>query len=214
MPTFTDSPKLTLLPVQSTSSSSGKHVTRLNLIDMGLRYMHEVGSDQICQVCIVNGGSCCGGCRHLANGVGCQLRNTSCTAWLCGFLKYMLHELNLLQDWDQFWEQVPGLDFREDYTPEQLILHKPLVVHNLRIVSEALAADLQDIAKSVKSHMTPGFILSLREKLDHSIDRLDEYEHDPKMTAKIKRNIRLLSKFFPRFQQACSEYRQLSSTMD
>lgn len=100
------------------SASNIKNMSRQMVIEIGVDALNKVGSDLICKVCIVNSGSCCNGCRHLENGIGCKTRNTSCTAWLCGFLKLLLYTTELLKDWDDFWIQVPGQDFREDFTPE------------------------------------------------------------------------------------------------
>lgn len=180
-------------------------VSRQNVISMGIHALHETGSDAICKVCITNGGSCCQGCRHLARGLGCQQRNTSCTAWLCGFLKFFLYETGLLGEWNTFWEQVPGQDYREDFTPELFFVNKPLDLPNIRNLSEALAADLQELSRS---HIAIGFILTLREKLDKYIDQLDEFQHDSKKKTKIRRNIKMLSSPFHRFQKELQDYQQ------
>ncbi|BBH20150.1 hypothetical protein Back11_14950 [Paenibacillus baekrokdamisoli] len=178
-------------------------VSRQTVISIGVNALDAVGSSHICKVCIANGGSCCNGCRHLANGIGCQQRNTSCTAWLCGFLKYLLYETGLLKEWNEFWDQVPGQSYREDFTPEFFFAEKSLHLQDLRKLSEALAADLQVLARS---HIAIGFILTLREKIDKNIDQLDNYEHDPKKKIKIQRNIKILSSPFHRFQKELQDY--------
>lgn len=184
--------------------SSGIHqISRLSVIDLGIRALQAAGSEHICKVCIANGGSCCNGCRHLVNGVGCQLRNTSCTAWLCGFLKYLLYETGQLQEWNYFWEQVPGQDYREDFTPEVFFVENYLPTYSFGELSEALAADLEELARA---HIAIGFIIMLREKIDKNIDRLDTCRHDVKKQARIKRNIKILSSPFRRFHKALREY--------
>lgn len=184
-----------------------ERVSRQMIIETGINFLHELGTDQICKVCIANSGSCCIGCRHLLNGAGCQQRNTSCTAWLCGYLKYMFYETGLLKEWNEFWNQVPGQDFREDYTPDYIFIKQSLSIQDqtMKDLSEALAADLQELAQS---HIAIGFILTLREEIDNNIDRLMDCKNDPKQETKIKRKIKILSSPFYRFHKALSEYRQ------
>ncbi|MDQ0063344.1 hypothetical protein J2T15_004325 [Paenibacillus harenae] len=172
---------------------------------MGIHALDEIGSDSICKVCISNGGSCCQGCRHLATGLGCQQRNTSCTAWLCGFLKYFLYETGLLEEWNDFWKQVPGQEYREDFTPELFFVNKPLHLPDIRSLSVALAADLQELSKS---RIAIGFILKLREKMDKYIDQLDNSRLPSKKKTKIKRKIKVLSIPFHRFHNELYNYRQ------
>lgn len=187
------------------STTPFMQVSRQTVITMGIHAFHEIGSNSICKVCIANGGSCCQGCRHLVEGIGCQKRNTSCTAWLCGFLKFFLYETGLLREWNDFWEQVPGQDYREDFTPEVFYVTKSLYLPDLRNLSEALATDLHELAKS---HIAIGFILTLREKIDKQIDQLQECQHNRKKKNKLKRNIKVLSSPFQRFQKELYEYRQ------
>lgn len=178
-------------------------MSRQTVIKIGVDALNEAGTDLICKVCIMNGGSCCNGCHHLANGIGCEKRNTSCTAWLCGFLKYLLYATGLLKEWDDFWRQVPGQSFREDFTPEFFFVDKPLQMQSIRNLSEALATDLDEIATK---HIAIGFIITLREKIDKNIDRLNDCKHDPKKQIKIERNIKVLSSPFHRFQKELREY--------
>lgn len=175
------------------------------VIKSGLDALNEIGSAHICKVCIANGGSCCNGCRHLANGVGCKKRNTSCTAWLCGYLKFLLYETGNLQQWNDYWEQVPGLDYRVDYTPEFVSIEKSLNLPNLQKLSEALAADLQELA-SVQ--VAIGFILTLQEKLDKYIDRLEDCKDDLEKQSILKMNIRMLSSPFRRFHKELQIHQQ------
>ncbi|MCM3630352.1 hypothetical protein M3194_23755 [Paenibacillus glycanilyticus] len=184
-------------------TSLENNMSRQTAIKIGVDALYEAGSDLICKVCIMNGGSCCNGCYHLANGIGCKKRNTSCTAWLCGFLKYLLYETGLLKEWNDFWRQVPGQDYREDFTPEFFFVEKPLHMRRIRNLSEALSTDLQEIATK---HIAIGFIITLREKIDKNIDRLNDCKKDPKKRIKIERNIKVLSSPFQRFQKELREY--------
>ncbi|QHT61104.1 DNA mismatch repair protein [Paenibacillus lycopersici] len=178
-------------------------MSRQTVIEIGSDALREIGSDLICEVCIANGGSCCYGCRHLADGIGCTRRNTSCTAWLCGYLKYLLYATGQLKEWDEFWRQVPGQDFREDFTPAVFDVEKGLLIRSIRPLSEALAADLQEL---VRQHIAIGFILTLREKIDKNIDRLNQCEQDPKKRKKIERNIKVLASPFHRLRRALQQY--------
>ncbi|MBW7456229.1 hypothetical protein ACFOLF_11770 [Paenibacillus sepulcri] len=193
---------LTINSSKSQPQPELKLVTRQKVIDNGLQVMQEIGTNQICKVCIEHGGSCCSGCRHLSDRVGCQLRNTSCTAWLCGFLKYMLFKTNLLQTWNDYWEQVPGQDFREDFTPEVFFIQQQLALPNLQELSEALAADLNELAEQQAS---PDFILTLRDKLDKNVDQFLYYKN-VSTKKHLKRNIDVLSGSFFRFHQALDSY--------
>jgi hypothetical protein len=95
-------------------------IKKQDLIQHGLKVLQSVGSHYICEVCINSGNSCCFGCQHLEDGIGCQKRNTSCTAWLCGLQMFFLNEIGLLDDWENLWDQIPGQGFREDNTPERI----------------------------------------------------------------------------------------------
>lgn len=184
---------------------SPRAVSRQMVIETGINSLYRIGSDHICNVCVSNGGSCCRGCRHLSNRTGCQLRNTSCTAWLCGFLKYALYEMGLLKEWNDYWDQVPGKDYREDYTPEFFFVQQSLSFPDMRELSEALALDLKEL---VRAQLPVGYIITLREKLDHNIDKLISSKHDPRKQSRLKRNTKLLSRDFHRFHEALREYRE------
>lgn len=121
-------------------------ITKQKAIEAGLAFLHGAGADHICKVCIPSGGSCCLGCCSLKQGVGCQQRNTSCTAWLCGFLKFIFYEAGLITEWEAFWEQVPGQAFREDFTPSSFAVNQWLETPDVRFLSEAFAEDLQELA--------------------------------------------------------------------
>jgi hypothetical protein len=116
-----------------------------------------------------------------------------------------LYETSLLCEWNAFWEQVPGQDYREDFTPEVFYVTKSLDLPDLQNLSDALAADLHELAKS---HIAVGFILTLREKIDKQIDQLHECQHNRKRKTKFKRNIKMLSSPFYRFHKELHEYRQ------
>lgn len=199
--TIYDSSRRNLHPLDE----SRKKVSKQAVIDLGMSSLHAIGSDHICNVCIANSGSCCNGCQHLANGSGCQLRNTSCTAWLCGFLKYVLYETGYLQEWYDFWNQVPGQDYRKDSTPESVFIQTSLHLPNMRELNEALASDLQELAQT---HMTIGFIITLREEMDQNLDRLMNSKNDRAKQARIKRKINIFSSYFHRFHRALKDYRQ------
>lgn len=175
------------------------------LIHLGLRSLRGIGLEHVCNVCISGGGSCCNGCEHLTEGVGCQSRNTSCTAWLCGFLKYVMFEMELLEDWESFWNQVPGQDYREDHTPDFVEVHSLLPAPGAPQLGEALARDLKALGDA---HVALGFIFTLREKLDKSIDDYYDASHDPEKQTKIRNYIRMLSSHFYRFKPELDQYLQ------
>lgn len=203
------------MPSSTTNDQSPNHsqhpqplqqkISRDRVIDLGMSYLHEIGADHICKVCISRGGSCCSGCLHLTNGIGCTLRNTSCTAWLCGFLKYVLYETGSLQQWYDFWDQVPGKDFRADTTPDDFFIDNPLQVQTLTKLSEALALDLKDIARA---QIAVGFIFTLREKLDKNLDQFIHHKEDRVKRSRLKSRIAFLSKEFHHFHRALQEHRQ------
>lgn len=177
--------------------------SRLAVIDQGLDYLDGIGSNHICRVCIAHGGSCCRGCRHLLDGVGCTRRNTSCTAWLCGFLRYVLYETDQLGEWKRFWKQIPGLDYREDYTPDLVKLRYELASPQVKSLGESLAADLSELAGSLPR---PELIIDLREQIDFHLDQLSIWRSPGKREA-ARQQIRQLSKPFRRFHLALEQYR-------
>ncbi|MBD3921662.1 hypothetical protein H8B09_23040 [Paenibacillus sp. PR3] len=189
----------TLIPDEQSKPGSDQllSMSRKAVIEIGVHALNEIGAGSICSVCIKYGGSCCIGCRHLVNGIGCTTRNTSCTAWLCGYLKYLLYATNQLEEWNGFWRQVPGQSYREDDTPEYVTVDKSLHLRSIAKLSEALAADLQELATK---HPAIGFIHTLRDKIDKNIDQLNHCKNDPKRRKRIERNIKALSSPFRRFQ--------------
>jgi hypothetical protein len=179
--------------------------TKQIVIQTGLDFLEETGSSLLCKLCISKGGSCCGGCKQLKEGIGCQLRNTSCTAWLCGFLKYILYEAGLLEEWNSFWKQVPGQKYRTDKTPSFFVIRKQLKTGNLRFLSEALVEDLKDIAAQ---HTDKKHIIYLREEIDNNLDRLKTWRHHPGIIEQIVSHLQTLTKDFHRFHQAIEQHRQ------
>lgn len=171
--------------------------TKQKVIEVGLEFLSGAGADHICKVCISGGGSCCIGCGFLNHGVGCQQRNTSCTAWLCGFLKFILYEAGLINEWIEFWEQVPGQEFREDFTPAFFAVHKWLDTPNIRVLSEAFAEDLHEL----QPNNYPFWLLEIKETLDRHVEMILEY-NDPDITRKIEKDIKYLTKDFRRFHLA------------
>jgi hypothetical protein len=174
--------------------------TKQQVIEVGLEFLNGVGADHICRVCIPNGGSCCIGCGFLKNGVGCQQRNTSCTAWLCGFLKFIFYEAGLIDEWITFWKQVPGQEFREDFTPSDFAVHKWLDSPNIRFLTEAFAEDL----KELKQYNYPFWLLEIKETLDRYVDKILDH-NDPKMKRKMEKELKYLTKDFRRFHLAIEQ---------
>jgi len=197
-------PQLTRDELERLNNASGCEipgtvsVSRTAILESGLTALQQLGAAHICAVCIPRGGSCCSGCQHLLPGVGCQKRNVSCTAWLCGFLKYMLYETGLLRQWNSYWDQVPGLDFRVDFTPDQVTISDSLHLPDLNELSEALSYDLEELSQL---HSEVGYILELREKLDRYIDRwLDcDAVANPTTARYLQRSIKQLTASFHRF---------------
>lgn len=203
---MSDSRSTFVKPINKSEHSLGEHFTpRQMVINQGLDFLDGIGSDEICSVCITNGGSCCKGCRKLVNGVGCKLRNTSCTAWLCGFLRYLLYEVDLLQDWNIFWRNVPGQAYREDYTPDSFVIYKTLTKRNIRFLSHELAEDLKTLSKN---HSKQGYIIDLREKINNNLDELTFWKNSLEKQSFYKNNLQTLSKDFHRFHQALENYRK------
>lgn len=177
--------------------------TRQKAIKVGLEYLSGAGADQICQVCIPSGGSCCKDCRFLKNGIGCQQRNTSCTAWLCGFLKYIFYKAGILNEWRTFWDQIPGQDYRQDYTPSYFDVPKWIESPSIRFLSEAFAKDLQDLTQI---HY-PLWIIEIKETLDRYVDQIVECR-DPKQSSKLVKELNYVTKDFHRFHQAMENLMQ------
>lgn len=191
---------LTVLNVKKADHKYRKYVTtRKEVIQFGLKYLEGVGSHNICRVCIPHGGSCCFNCRHLKQGVGCQQRNTSCTAWLCGFLKFILNEAGLFQEWERFWDHIPGKDFRTDSTPSVVVIQKWLEIPNVQLLSQAFAEDLTDLIK--KNNENPYFISELNNEFDWYVTRLFSYK-DPEVLRIVRKKLKHIAKDFHHFQSA------------
>ncbi|AZV41686.1 DNA mismatch repair protein [Peribacillus asahii] len=112
-----------------------------HLIQYGLKVFEEIGANEICSVCIRSGNSCCRGCEFLKDGEGCQKRNISCIAWLCGLQKHYFEEVDLLDDWERLWVKVPGKLHRRDVTPDIVKVNTLLKVKHINKNSGKLIAD-------------------------------------------------------------------------
>ena len=174
--------------------------TKQQVMKVGLEFLHGVGVDHICKVCIPNGGSCCIGCRSIKDEVGCQARNTSCTAWLCGFLKYIFYEAGLFDEWEKFWRQVPGRAYREDFTPDDFTVRYWLESPKIRLLSKAFADDL----KELNPIHNPFWLLEIKETLDRYIDNIVEFT-DSDMRWKYEKELKYLTKDFRRLHQALGQ---------
>ncbi|NOU84233.1 hypothetical protein GC102_00310 [Paenibacillus sp. LMG 31460] len=172
--------------------------TRRYLIDYGMRHLNGLGADHICKVCIQNGGSCCRSCNHLVDRVGCQNRNTSCTAWLCGYLKLLFYKAGLIKNWHTFWDEVPGIDFRKDFTPPLVKMTTHLEVPMMRELGEALANDLKLKLSRDKDNID--FIV-LASDLDELIDEI-EFAGNSDISTQLIKRLNYLIKDFHEFQQA------------
>ncbi|MFE5321677.1 hypothetical protein ACFQ88_23525 [Paenibacillus sp. NPDC056579] len=173
--------------------------SRKYLIDYGMRTLAGLGADRICKICIQNGGSCCRGCNQLINGVGCQNRNTSCTAWLCGYLKLLFYKAGLIKDWNAFWDEVPGIDFRKDYTPPLVKMTMHFDVPIMKELGEALAKDLKSKLSQDKVKDNLDFIIMASE-LDELVDEIEYAKNSDIETHLIKR-LNYLIKDFNEFQE-------------
>jgi hypothetical protein len=193
---------------KSQYNQSQKLTTRETVIQEGLNFLDGFHIESICHLCISKGGSCCTGCKQLKNGVGCQMRNTSCTAWLCGFLKYLLYEAELLENWTSFWERVPGQDYRKDYTPVAFYINKQLRHENISRLGKALTEDLNELANL---HLdNPDYIIQLREEIDKDLIYIRIWKHTPEKTQKARAHLQLLTKDLYRFHLAIEQYHQSS----
>lgn len=172
--------------------------SRKYLIDYGMRTLDGLGAGHICKVCIQKGGSCCRSCNHLINGVGCQNRNTSCTSWLCGYLKLLFYKAELIKDWNTFWDEVPGIDFRKDYTPPLIKLTMHFDVPIMSELGEALAKDLKNKLSQDKDNLD--FIIMASE-LDELVDEIQYAKNSDIEIQSIKR-LNYLIKDFNDFQEA------------
>ncbi|PEX37677.1 DNA mismatch repair protein [Bacillus cereus] len=95
-------------------------VKKEDIIQHGIDIFRSIGAYHVCNVCINSGNSCCFSCQDLQDGVGCQKRNTACTAWLCGIQGFLFDQIGLLDEWNHFWIEIPGKMFRRDTTPDQI----------------------------------------------------------------------------------------------
>ncbi|WP_378082131.1 hypothetical protein [Cohnella suwonensis] len=109
-----------------------------------------------------------------------------------------------MEEWNDYWEQVPGQDHRMDFTPATFYIKKSLHVRDLTDLSQALAFDLKELSQT---HIAIGFILTLREKLDRYIDQYMYFSNDPAKQKILKTHISQLSSSFPYFHEALVAYR-------
>ncbi|MFD0713319.1 hypothetical protein [Paenibacillus sp. GCM10027626] len=177
--------------------------SKQEVIKAGLNVLYNIGADQICKPCIASGGSCCIDCRFLQPGVGCQQRNTSCTAWLCGFLKYIFFESGLLLQWELFWDQVPGQDYREDYTPDHFDVITWLDSPNIRFLSKAFAQDLTELLQNRDLF----WLLELKEQLDRYVDLWLDYT-DPEIKRAIEKKMNALTNEFRHFHSVKEQWKR------
>lgn len=138
------------------------------IIAYGLAVLQSIGAHHICRVCIENGNSCCRGCEFLEEGIGCQKRNTSCTAWLCGLQKFFLHEIGLLKEWESMWDQVPGQCFRRDETPhmvsvDKLITYKTEDEKIAKLIAEKLEIFVEEGGSIAKLESKLGFDFEMKK---------------------------------------------------
>lgn len=181
-----------------------KHfATKEEIIQLGLQYFQGIGASYICNVCISNGGSCCMNCCYLEDGKGCKQRNTSCTSWLCGFLKLLFYEAGLLEEWDNFWDEIPGKAFRRDYTPPVVPIKKGLQTPNIQLLGQAFGKDLANL---MEKHNNQEYIIELNNELDRYLTRLSIYI-DFETLDEAKKELIKLTKNFHYFQSALQDYR-------
>ena len=140
-----------------------------DIIHHGLDIFRLIGAHHVCNVCIKSGESCCFLCDHLEDGVGCQRRNTSCTAWLCGIQSYLFEEIELLDEWNQFWSVIPGQMFRRDHTPDKVWIKSFINTENLT----SHAGEL--LAERLSLYVQEGGDLG---KLERKLDK--KYAKDPR----------------------------------
>jgi|GEM_PF-2723335 len=177
-------------------------VSRSYIIDHGLRALAGLGAERICRICIGCGGSCCHGCGHLRPGVGCQNRNTSCTAWLCGYLKLLFYKAGVLTAWDSFWEQVPGLAFRHDTTPSWLTMSASFEPPDLPELGAALARDLSRMMSTARSNVD--FVI-LAGELDELVDEIS-FAGSSEIAEHYNRKLDQAIENFTEFRQALSAH--------
>lgn len=125
-------------------------VKKEDIIQHGIEIFHSIGAHHVCKVCIKSGNSCCFSCQHLQDGVGCQKRNTACTAWLCGIQGFLFDQIGLLDEWNRFWSEVPGQMFRRDMTPDTVRITSFIDTKKL----DSRAGEL--LAERLKSYVQQG----------------------------------------------------------
>ena len=116
-------------------------IKKEDIIQHGIEIFRSIGAHHVCNVCINSGNSCCFSCQHLQDGVGCQKRNTACTAWLCGIQGFLLDQIGLLDEWNRFWIEIPGKMFRRDITPDNVRITSFIDMKNLNSRAGELLAE-------------------------------------------------------------------------
>ncbi|MCP1123537.1 DNA mismatch repair protein [Bacillus sp. AFS018417] len=111
------------------------------IIQHGIEILRSIGAHHVCNVCIKSGNSCCFSCQHLQDGVGCQERNTACTAWLCGIQSFLFDQIGLRDEWNRFWSEIPGQMFRRDSTPKKVSITSLIDTQKLDSRSGELLAE-------------------------------------------------------------------------
>ena len=103
----------------------------------------------------------------------------------------------MITEWESFWNQVPGQQFREDTTPSSFTVSSWLDVPKIRFLSEAFAEDL-------KEHLQPTYpfwLLEIKETLNRYVDMILEYK-DPEIKRKIEKKLKYATKDYRHFQLA------------
>ncbi|MFB9760428.1 DNA mismatch repair protein [Ectobacillus funiculus] len=162
------------MPSQIRRNESSIEVKREELIQHGMNVFQSVGAHYVCEVCIKSGNSCCHACSHLEEGIGCQRRNTACTAWLCGIQKFLFDHIGLIEEWENFWNQVPGQMFRKDRTPEKVEIASFLNIGNLDHETG------QKLANILRSYVEQGGNLGkLERRLEkkYTLDNIERFEY-------------------------------------
>jgi hypothetical protein len=174
-------------------------VSKQQVIEHGLEFLRGVGTEAICEICIPSGGSCCKGCSLLEDRVGCQARNTSCTAWLCGFQQVILYEMGLLNEWRAFWDQIPGQSYREDSTPDRVYIYKWMDIPDTRKITEAFARDLDEMRQK------PILISLFNDKIFKLMENLAVYE-DTEIVRHVGKKITAQMKDFKLYKEQLDIY--------
>ncbi|PGZ92958.1 hypothetical protein [Bacillus sp. AFS029533] len=110
----------------------------------------------------------------------------------------ILYKAGLLDEWERFWEQIPGQAYRMDYTPAIVSIQKEIEIPSIQLLSEAFAKDL--IRLNAK-HKSSENIIELNDKLDRYITRFSIYT-DEEILEKAKNELEELISCFYSFEFA------------